>query len=220
MVMYGMETTLGVTLDMMIAHGQAVMRGSSRACCMVDLPVGSYQESPDQAFRSCARVMAETGCAGVKLEGGAEMAGAIRYLVERGVAVMGHVGLKPQSVNTLGGFRAQGRTEEEAAQVMRDARAVAESGAFSLVIEGTVEPVARAVTAALAIPTIGIGAGPHCDGQVLVIHDMLGLSASAPSFAKEYASLGAAIRDAAAAYAADVRSGAFPAAARRQEAHG
>ena len=211
MVVYGMDTTLGVTLDMMINHGQAVMRGSSRACVIVDLPFGSYQESPAQAFRACARVMAETGAGGVKLEGGAEMAETIRYLVDRGVPVMGHVGLKPQSVNTLGGFRAQGRTEEEAAQVMRDARAVADAGAFSLVIEGTIEPVARSISAALPIPTIGIGASPACDGQVLVTEDILGLAGDiSPKFVKRFAQLAGPIDEAARTYAEEVRARVFP----------
>jgi len=211
MVVYGMETTLGVTLDMMINHGQAVMRGSSRACVIVDLPFGSYQESPAQAFRACARVMAETGAAGVKLEGGAEMAETIRYLVDRGVPVMGHVGLKPQSVNTLGGFRAQGRTEEEAAGVMRDARAVAEAGAFAVVIEGVIEPVARAVSAALSIPTIGIGASPACDGQVLVTEDILGLAGEiSPKFVKRFAHLAGAVDEAVRTYAEEVRARTFP----------
>jgi 3-methyl-2-oxobutanoate hydroxymethyltransferase len=211
MVVYGMDSTLGVTLDMMIAHGQAVMRGSKHSCVIIDLPFGSYQESPTQAFRNCARVMAETGAGGVKLEGGAEMAETIRYLVERGVPVMGHVGLKPQSVNTLGGFRAQGRTEEEAAQVMSDAKAVAEAGAFSLVIEGTIEPVARAVSAAIAIPTIGIGASPQCDGQVLVTEDILGLAGEiSPKVGTRYAQLAGAIDQAARSYAEEVRSRVFP----------
>lgn len=211
MVVYGMETTLGVTVEMMIAHGQAVMRGSKQACVIIDLPFGSYQESPAQAFKTCARVMAETGAGGVKLEGGAEMAETIRYLVERGVPVMGHVGLKPQSVNTLGGFRAQGRTEDEAAQVMRDAKAVAEAGAFSVVIEGTIEPVARAVSAAIAIPTIGIGASPQCDGQVLVTEDILGLAGDiSPKFVKRYAELAPSIDEAARKYAEEVRARVFP----------
>ena len=211
MVVYGMETTLGVTVEMMIAHGQAVMRGSKQACVIIDLPFGSYQESPAQAFKTCARVMAETGAGGVKLEGGAEMAETIRYLVERGVPVMGHVGLKPQSVNTLGGFRAQGRTEDEAAQVTRDAKAVAEAGAFSVVIEGTIEPVARAVSAAIAIPTIGIGASPQCDGQVLVTEDILGLAGDiSPKFVKRYAELAPSIDEAARKYAEEVRARVFP----------
>lgn len=211
MVLYGLDSTLPVTVEMMIAHGQAVMRGSKRSCVIIDLPFGSYQESPAQAFRTCARIMAETGAGGVKLEGGAEMAETIRYLVDRGVPVMGHVGLKPQSVNTLGGFRAQGRNEEEAAQVMADAKAVAEAGAFSIVIEGTIEPVARAVSAAISIPTIGIGASPQCDGQVLVTEDILGLAGDiSPKFVKRYAELAGAIDDAAKRYAEEVRARVFP----------
>ena len=211
MVLYGMESTLGVTLDMMINHGQAVMRGSKNACVIVDLPFGSYQESKEQAFRNSARVMSETGCAGVKLEGGVEMAETIRFLVDRGIPVMAHVGLKPQSVNALGGFRAQGRTDEEAAQVLRDAQAVAEAGAFSVVIEGTIEPVARKVSDAIAIPTIGIGASPACDGQVLVTEDILGLAGDiSPKFVKRFAQLGDLIDDAARTYADEVRTRVFP----------
>jgi 3-methyl-2-oxobutanoate hydroxymethyltransferase len=211
MVVYGMDTTLAVTVDMMIAHGQAVMRGSRKSLVVIDLPFASYQESKEQAFRTCARVMAETGAGAVKLEGGAEMADTIRFLCERGVAVMGHVGLKPQSVNAIGGFRAQGRNDEEAAQVMRDAKAVAEAGAFSLVIEGTVEPVARAVTEAIAIPTIGIGASPACDGQVLVTEDILGLAGDiSPKFVKRFANLAGNVEKAAATYAEQVRARSFP----------
>jgi 3-methyl-2-oxobutanoate hydroxymethyltransferase len=211
MVVYGMDTTLAVTLEMMIAHGQAVVRGSRKSLVIVDLPFASYQESKEQAYRACARVMAETGAGGVKLEGGAEMADTVRFLTERGVPVMGHVGLKPQSVNVLGGFRAQGRNDDEAAQVMADAEAVAAAGAFSLVIEGTVEPVSRAVTEALTIPTIGIGASPLCDGQVLVTEDILGLAGDiSPKFVKRYASLAGEVEKAAAAYAAEVRSRIFP----------
>ena len=212
MVLYGMDSTLPVTLEMMIAHGQAVMRGSQKACVIIDLPFGSYQESREQAFRTCARVMAETGAGGVKLEGGAEMAETIRFLVERGIPVMGHVGLKPQSVNVLGGFRAQGRSDDEARQVIEDAKAVSEAGAFSLVIEGTVEPVARSITDSLPIPTIGIGASPSCDGQVLVTEDLLGLTGDrVPKFVKRYAELGQTIEQAASAYGAEVRARIFPA---------
>jgi 3-methyl-2-oxobutanoate hydroxymethyltransferase len=211
MVLYGMDSTLAVSLDMMIAHGQAVMRGSSTACVIIDLPFGSYQESPEQAFRNCARVMAETGAAGVKLEGGVEMAPTIRFLSERGVPVVGHIGLKPQSVNVVGGFRAQGRNEDEAAQVMQDAHAVTAAGAFCVVIEGTIEPVARAVTESIAIPTIGIGASPACDGQVLVTEDILGLAGEmTPKFIKRYAQLGDVVAEAAKAYAGDVRARVFP----------
>jgi 3-methyl-2-oxobutanoate hydroxymethyltransferase len=211
MVLYGMDSTLAVGLDMMIAHGQAVMRGSRQACVIIDLPFGSYQESPEQAFRSCARVMAETGAGGVKLEGGAEMAATIRFLSERGVPVMGHVGLKPQSVHTLGGFRAQGRSTREADQVTADALQVAAAGAFAMVIEGTVETLARSISATLEIPTIGIGASPACDGQVLVTEDILGLGgALAPKFVKRYAQLADPIECAAKNYAAEVRARIFP----------
>ena len=212
MVLYGMDSTLGVTLDMMIAHGQAVMRGAKRACVIVDLPFGSYQESPESAFRNAARVMKEVGCAGIKLEGGVEMATTIRFLVERGIPVLGHVGLLPQSVNTAGGFRSLGREEKEAANIMEDAKAVAAAGAFAMVIEGTVEPVAREITAAVPIPTIGIGASPACDGQILVTEDLVGLfSGFKPRFVKRYAELGDGIAKAAKAYADDVRAGKFPA---------
>lgn len=212
MVLYGMETTLGVTVDMMINHGRAVMRGSQRACVVVDMPFASYQESREQAFRNAARIMAETGCAAVKLEGGRELADTIAFLVERGVPVMGHVGLKPQSVHAAGGFRAHGRDEAEAAQVMADARAVAEAGAFTIVLEGTVEALAREITAQVATPIIGIGASPACDGQVLVTEDVMGLfSTFRPKFVKRYADLGSQISAAAEQYAADVRARVFPA---------
>lgn len=213
MVLYGMDTTLNVSLDMMINHGRAVMRGSSGACVVVDMPFASYQESREQAFRNAAQVMAQTGCGAVKLEGGREMAETIAFLVERGVPVMAHVGLKPQSVNTAGGFRAQGRQEAEAAQIRADALAVEQAGAFSVVIEGTVEPVARAISSQLSIPSIGIGASPACDGQVLVSEDLLGLfSDFTPKFVKRYAELGPIISDAAARYRDEVRSRAFPGA--------
>lgn len=212
MVVYGMDTTLGVTLDMMIAHGAAVVRSSRRACVIVDMPFGSYQESPRVAFRAAARVMAETGCAGIKLEGGTEMAETIAYLAQRGVPVMGHVGLKPQSVHALGGFRAQGREEAEAAAIMADAVAVAGAGAFSMVVEGTLEPLARRITELIAIPTIGIGASPACDGQVLVTEDMLGLFTEfRPKFVKHFADLGPMVSDAIKTYADDVRTRRFPA---------
>lgn len=211
MVLYGMETTLAVSLEMMIQHGRAVMRGSSRACVVVDMPFASYQESPEQAYRNAARVMAETGCAGVKLEGGREMAETIAFLTRRGIPVMGHVGLKPQSVHSHGGFRSQGREEAEAAEIRADARAVSDAGAFCMVVEGTVEPVARALSQEVAIPTIGIGASPACDGQVLVTEDILGLfSDFTPKFVKRYADLGEAVAAAAAAYAGEVRDRSFP----------
>jgi 3-methyl-2-oxobutanoate hydroxymethyltransferase len=210
MVVYGMPTTLGVTLDMMIAHGQAVMRGTERACVVVDMPFGSYQESPQQAFRTAARIMAETNASAVKLEGGVEMAATVAFLVERGVPVLGHVGLKPQSVHGHGGFRTVGRGDE-AAQVMADAEAIAAAGAFAIVIEGTLEPLARAITERLSVPTIGIGASPACDGQILVTEDVMGLFADfTPRFVKRYAELNAQIGSAAAAYAQDVRARRFP----------
>ncbi|WP_131193854.1 3-methyl-2-oxobutanoate hydroxymethyltransferase [Lichenihabitans psoromatis] len=211
MVLYGMPTTLGVTLDMMINHGLAVMRGTERACVVVDLPFGSYGASPEQAFRSAARIMAESGCSAVKLEGGAEMAATIAFLVQRGIPVMAHIGLMPQSVNTLGGFRVQGRGEQEGRKLLDDALAVQQAGAFAVVIEGTVEPLARTITQKVSIPTIGIGASVACDGQILVTDDLVGMFADfTPKFVKRYAEAGETIDAAVAAYAADVRSRAFP----------
>jgi len=213
MVVYGLESTLPVTLDMMIAHGGAVAHAAQRACVIVDMPFGSYQETPAQAFHNAARIMAETGCAGIKLEGGEAMADTIRFLVERGIPVLGHVGLQPQSVKALGGFRAQGKSEAEAARVIADAQAVADAGAFAMVVEGTAEPVARRLTERVAVPTIGIGASPACDGQILVTEDLLGLfDGYKPRFVKRYAELGAQAAAAAAAYAEDVRARRFPAA--------
>jgi len=211
MVLYGMDSTLGVTLDMMIGHGKAVMRGSRKACVIVDLPFGTYQQSPEEAFSNAARVMKEVGCAGVKLEGGVEMAETISFLVQRGIPVLGHVGLLPQSVNTAGGFRSLGREDKEAEGILEDAKAVEEAGAFAVVIEGTVEPLAREITDMLSVPTIGIGASPACDGQILVTEDLVGLfSGFKPRFVKRYAELGEAIREAGKAYADDVRAGRFP----------
>lgn len=211
MVLYGMDTTIGVTLDMMINHARAVMRGSEHACVIVDMPFGSYQESPEQAFRNAARIMVETGAAGVKLEGGGEMAETIRFLVSRGVPVLAHIGLTPQAVHAFGGFRAQGRAEEEALQIRTDARAVTAAGAFGVVLEGTVEPLARAISQEILIPTIGIGASSACDGQVLVSEDILGLFGTfTPKFVKRYADLSSAVDDAAGRYAADVRARSFP----------
>lgn len=211
MVLYGMDSTLGVTLEMMIAHGKAVMRGSKKACVIVDLPFGSYQESREQAFRNAAQVMKEVGCSGVKLEGGVEMAETVRFLAERGIPVLGHVGLLPQSVNTAGGFRSLGRGEKEAADIVADAHAIADAGAFATVIEGTVEPVAREITTQIAIPTIGIGASPACDGQILVTEDLVGLfSDFKPKFVRRYAELGDGIAAAGKAYADDVRARKFP----------
>ncbi len=212
MVLYGLPSTLPVSLDTMIAHGAAVVRGAKHACIVVDLPFGSYQQSPQQAFASAARVLAETGASAVKLEGGVEMAETIAFLTARGIPVCGHVGLMPQSVNVAGGFRATGRTQDEAAKVTADAQAVADAGAFAVVLEGTLEPVAAAITRQVAVPTIGIGASAECDGQVLVIDDVLGtFNDFTPRFVKRYATLGEDISRAAAAYAADVRARAFPA---------
>ena len=211
MVVYGFDSTLPVTVEMMIAHGAAVMRGSEHACVIVDLPFGSYQASPEQAFGTAARVMAETGASGVKLEGGEEMADTVRFLTQRGIPVCGHVGLMPQAVNVAGGFKATGRSAEEALQVRRDAGAVAAAGAFAVVLEGTLEPVAAAITAELPVPTIGIGASPACDGQILVSEDVFGLfSDFTPRFVKRYADLGEQISTAAQAYAQDVRARRFP----------
>ena len=210
MVMHGFETTVPVTLDMMILQGHAVMRGSRRALVVVDMPFGSYEAAKEQAFASCARVMKETGCGAIKLEGGRRMAETIAFLVERGVPVMGHVGLTPQAINTIGSFRAQGRDEKDWGPIEEDARAVAEAGAFSVVIEAVAEPLAARITAQVPIPTIGIGASPACDGQILVLEDMLGLSPRVPKFVKRYGQLGPSIDAAVEAYAADVRARAFP----------
>jgi 3-methyl-2-oxobutanoate hydroxymethyltransferase len=212
MVMHGLETTVPVTLDMMILQGHAVMRGSKRALITVDMPFGSYEASKEQAFMSAARVLKETGCGAIKMEGGVRVAETVRFLVERGVPVMGHIGLTPQSINTIGSFRAQGRDESDWARIEDDAKAVAEAGAFSIVIEAVAEPLARKISGAVAVPTIGIGASAACDGQVLVLEDMLGLSPRVPKFVKRYTTLGPSIGEAVAAYAAEVRARAFPAA--------
>lgn len=210
MVLHGLDSTLGVTMEMMILHGQAVARGLSRAMMVIDMPFAAYEESPEQAFRNAARLMAATGAAAVKLEGGAQMAATIGFLTARGVPVMGHVGLTPQSVNTLGGYRVQGRGED-ADRIRRDAVAVAGAGAFAVVLEKLPEALAREITASLAIPTIGIGASVHCDGQVLVVDDMLGLfTGFRPRFVRRYAELGAEADRAIAAYAGDVRARRFP----------
>jgi 3-methyl-2-oxobutanoate hydroxymethyltransferase len=210
MVMHGLETTVPVTLDMMILQGHAVMRGSRRALVVVDMPFGSYEASKEQAFMSAARVLKETGCGAIKLEGGKRMAETIRFLVERGVPVMAHVGLTPQSINTIGSFRAQGRDEADWGPIEQDTIAVSQAGAFSVVIEAVAEPLARKLTEAVPIPTIGIGASAACDGQVLVMEDMLGLSPRVPKFVKRYGDLGPGIDKAIGDYAADVRSRAFP----------
>jgi len=210
MVMHGMETTLGVPLELMILHAQAVMRGAKHALVVVDMPFGTYEESPEVAFRNAARVMKETGCSAVKLEGGTRMAETIRYLTLRGVPVMAHIGMTPQMVQVMGGFKTQGRTAEEWPAIEADAVAIAEAGAFAVVLEAMAEPLAAKITQMIPIPTIGIGASPACDGQILVMEDMLGLNPSPPRFVREYAHLGRDIEAAVKAYAADVRGRRFP----------
>ena len=210
MTVYGMTSTVGVTLDMMIAHGRAVARTARHACVVVDLPFGTYEESPAQAFRSASRVMAETGCGAIKLEGGADMAETIHFLSRRGVPVMAHIGLTPQSVNALGGYGVRGRGEE-AASMLADAVAVSDAGAFSVVVEKTAEPVAREITARIAAPTIGIGASAACDGQILVIDDVIGLFTEfRPKFVRRYAEVAPTIEAAIQAYVDDVRARTFP----------
>ncbi len=211
MVVYGMENTLNISLDTMIAHTRAVMRGSQHAAVLLDMPFGSYQESKEIAYRNCARAMAESGAQGLKLEGGAELVETVEFLVARGLPIMPHIGLMPQRVHEMGGFKSQGREEDALKKWTGIARQFEDVGAFSVLIEGTVEPVARAVAESLKVPVIGIGASPACDGQVLVTEDILGLYADfTPKFAKRYAELGKAVSEAAAAYSADVRGGKFP----------
>lgn len=212
MVMHGYETTVPVPLELMIVHGRAVTRGAKRALVVVDMPFGSYEESPPVAFRNAARVMKETECGAIKLEGGRRMAETIQYLVERGIPVMAHIGLTPQAINTLGGFRAQGRTEDQWAALEADAKAVSDAGAFAVVLEAIAEPLAQRITASIPVPTIGIGASAACDGQILVMEDMLGLSPRVPKFVKEFGRIGAAIDAAIGAYAGAVRERSFPAA--------
>ena len=209
-VIYGLPSTVPVTLDMMCAHGSAVVRGSRRALVAVDMPFGSYEASPETAFGHAARVLKETGCAAVKLEGGEAMAPTIAFLVARGVPVIGHVGLTPQAVNVLGGYGARGRSEAEAAKILGDARAVAQAGCFALVLEGVMEALAAEITRGVACPTIGIGASASCDGQVLVTDDMLGMFGRTAKFVKRYEDLATRIDAAAGAYAAEVRARAFP----------
>jgi 3-methyl-2-oxobutanoate hydroxymethyltransferase len=209
-VIYGLPSTLPVSLDMMCAHGAAVVRGSYHAVVIVDMPFGSYEASPEQAFASASRVLKETGAAGVKLEGGVAMAETVAFLTRRGIPVMGHVGLTPQAVNVLGGHRVQGRDDAAAARVMEDAQAISDAGAFAIVVEGVVEPIGVAVTQAIACPTIGIGASAACDGQVLVTEDMLGLFERTPRFVKRYADMAGLVGAAAETYAAEVRARSFP----------
>jgi 3-methyl-2-oxobutanoate hydroxymethyltransferase len=211
-VIYGLPSTVPVTLEMMCNHGAAVVRGSWHSLVAVDMPFGSYEASPEQAFASAARVMKETGCAAVKLEGGEAMAPTIRFLTERGIPVIAHVGLTPQAVNALGGYGARGRSEQEAAKIRADAQAVADAGAFAVVLEGVMEELATTITRAVAIPTIGIGASAECDGQVLVTEDMLGLFERTPRFVKRYDDLASRIGQAVETYAGEVRSRSFPTA--------
>jgi 3-methyl-2-oxobutanoate hydroxymethyltransferase len=212
-VIYGLPSTVPVTLEMMAAHGAAVVRGSYHSLVVIDMPFGSYEASPEQAFASAARLLKETGAAAVKLEGGEAMAPTIAFLSERGIPVMGHIGLTPQAVNVLGGYGARGRSDAERQKIMADARAVDQAGAFAMVVEGVLEPIADEISAGVACPTIGIGASARCDGQVLVAEDMLGMFERVPRFVKRYHEVAAEISDAAARYAADVRSRAFPTAA-------
>lgn len=210
MVLHGLPSTLGVTMEMMILHGKAVARGLGRACMVVDMPFGSYEEGPAQAFRNAARLMAETNAHAVKLEGGARIAETVAHLVAHGIPVMGHVGLTPQSVNAFGGYRVQGRGADADA-VVADARALAAAGAFAVVLEKVPEALGSRITGEIAVPTVGIGAGAGCDGQVLVVDDILGLFADfRPKFVKRYAELGQAAEQAIAAFAAEVRAGSFP----------
>lgn len=211
MVVHGLPNTVGVTLEMMILHGQAVMRGARRAMVVIDMPFGSYEGGKEQAYDNCARVMKETGAQGVKLESGPTVPETIAYLVQRGIPVMGHVGLRPQAVLTDGAFKAKGRTEDERLRVMAEAEATADAGAFSVVIEGVAEGLAREITEAIDKPTIGIGASAACDGQILVSNDMFGLFDWTPKFVRRYADLRGEIGRAAAEYAADVRARRFPA---------
>ena len=213
MVMHGMESTLPVTLEMMILQAQAVIRGTSRALVVVDMPFGSYEASREQAFLNAARVLKETGAGAIKMEGGAHIAETVAFLVRRGIPVMGHIGLTPQAVNTMGGFRVQGRGPEAERLLMEDARAISEAGAFAMVLEGIVEPVAEAIARSPEIKalTIGIGASSACDGQILVLEDMLGLSDRVPKFVKTFGSLRGHIEEAVRAYAEEVRTGRFPA---------
>lgn len=209
-VIYGLPSSVPVTLDMMVAHGAAVVRGSYHAAVLVDMPFGSYEASPQQAFESASRLLKETGCAGVKLEGGDAMAATVAFLTERGIPVMGHVGLTPQAVNVLGGYNARGRSDAEAKKIVSDAMAIDRAGAFAIVVEGVVEPIAIELTKSVACPTIGIGASAQCDGQVLVAEDMLGMFERVPRFVKRYEAIAETISGAAARYAEEVRARTFP----------
>jgi 3-methyl-2-oxobutanoate hydroxymethyltransferase len=211
-VIYGLPSTVPVTMEMMCAHGAAVVRGSWHALVAVDMPFGSYEGSPEAAFASASRIMKETGCAAVKLEGGEAMAPTIDFLTHRGIPVIGHVGLTPQAVNILGGYGARGKLAPEAKKIVGDAKAVAQAGAFCVVVEGVMESIADDVTKAIAVPTIGIGASANCDGQVLVTEDMLGLFERTPRFVKRYDDLATRIGQAVETYAGEVRARSFPTA--------
>ncbi|MDE1918368.1 MAG: 3-methyl-2-oxobutanoate hydroxymethyltransferase [Sphingomonadales bacterium] len=209
-VIYGLPSSVPVTLDMMIAHGAAVVRGSWHSVVIIDMPFGTYEASPQQAFDSAARILKETGAAGIKLEGGEAMAETVRFLTQRGIPVMGHVGLTPQAVNILGGYGARGRDPAEAEKIISDAKALEEAGAFAIVVEGVIEPIAIAMTKAVTCPVIGIGGSAQCDGQVLVVDDMIGMFERVPRFVKRYADAAGLIARAAAAYAEEVRARSFP----------
>ena len=209
-VIYGLPSSLQVTLEMMIAHGAAVVRGSYHAAVVIDMPFGTYEASPQQAFTNAARLLAETGAGSVKLEGGAAMAETVAFLTQRGIPVIGHVGLTPQAVNVLGGYNARGRSDVEAKKIVADAKALSDAGAYAVVIEGVVEPIAIAATKAVSCLTIGIGASAQCDGQVLVTEDMMGMFERVPRFVKRYAAMAETISEAVAQYAADVRARSFP----------
>jgi 3-methyl-2-oxobutanoate hydroxymethyltransferase len=209
-VIYGLPSSVPVTLEMMAAHGAAVVRGSYHAVVVVDLPFGTYEASPQQAFASAARLLKETGCAAVKLEGGAAMAETVAFLTARGIPVMGHIGLTPQAINVLGGYNARGRSAAEAKKIVADGQALDQAGAFAMVIEGVVEPIAIEVTKAVSCVTIGIGASAQCDGQVLVTEDMLGMFERVPRFVKRYEEIAGTISATAARYAAEVRDRSFP----------
>lgn len=209
-VVYGLDSTIPVSLDMMIAHGAAVVRGSYHSVVVIDMPFGSYEESSEHAIRSATRVMKETGAAAIKMEGGEAMAETVAFLTARGIPVMGHVGLTPQAVNILGGHKVQGRDDATAAKVIADAKALDEAGAFSIVIEGVIEPIAIEATHAISCPMIGIGGSVECDGQVLVAEDMLGMFDRVPRFVKKFDDLASSISKAVETYAADVRSRSFP----------
>ncbi len=210
MVVHGLTTTVGVTLEMMIMHGQAVMRGSQKALVVVDLPFGFYEDSPERAFKSAARVMRETGCQAVKIESGTYAAETIAYLVERGIPVMSHVGLRPQSMNVLGGFRARGRNPIVAKEILDNAKAAAEAGSFAVVVEGVSAEIADKVTKSISIPTIGIGASAGCDGQILVTPDMLGMFTRVPKFVKKYSDMRSIVQESVESYAAEVKNRSFP----------